>query len=445
MFKTLGTIFLLTSLISSPIYSKNDIKTDIHKNVINSGSYESCYIDSDYLKQESKNFFVDYIPSGLETLTFMYSGDFYNYDNTHYDYMMYQYYNVNNSNRSVITLLNSLSDRTFYYESNLNYGENAYKLVLRYRGKVISLTEEEADDIYGYPHHQGYFTNFRQLNFNVVKSIFNEGSIYFDTNAMNFNYNYLYNYEKPHTYIDSGSTYSYTWYENYVIHDESEFYSTNQIIERSFDVPVFTLNGGYYAYNRITLRYKANDGMQYPKSIYVNPSNDITYDVGVVGIHDLYFYEMVYQYNYFDGQSQNDIKTETLACSRGYQSFGDYGSVIGGFVIFNNTEWNNEGVSDFNDVAANRLVFFTSDKNSILNILTNIGLIDSANYGGGNIVINDGNTFALESAFSLLNMAFSGIVSLFGWSILPSITLGALLLIPFAVAIILFVIKLFKR
>ena len=75
--------------------------------------------------------------------------------------------------------------------------------------------------------------------------------------------------------------------------------------------------------------------------------------------------------------------------------------------------------------------------------LTSLSKYNDNSFSNG--FIDGSDNHALENAFTLVNTALTGIVGFFSWVVLPGITIGTLLMIPLAISLIIFVIKLFKR
>lgn len=82
--------------------------------------------------------------------------------------------------------------------------------------------------------------------------------------------------------------------------------------------------------------------------------------------------------------------------------------------------------------------------------LNNFSFADFLNFIGeaypsGNVGVPQDNTSPFTSVFSWLKSALSGIMPLFGYMLIPGISIGTLIMVPITMTIILFVVKLFKR
>lgn len=190
----------------------------------------------------------------------------------------------------------------------------------------------------------------------------------------------------------------------------SDFNNSQDVsLSYNYDINVGNFRSGGETFNKIRFIYD-NAYSQYFYDEYENTSTQWN-KAGYGFFHYMaYFkengqYVIVYQRTWYEGADDNK-----------------------GYTII--PQWIND---DYKDV-----YFINGISVDNLNKLTAINR--SYNYTN----YNSGSNWLHES-FGLINVALTGMVGLLNYKILPGITIGALILVPFAVSMLLFVIYLFKR
>lgn len=170
--------------------------------------------------------------------------------------------------------------------------------------------------------------------------------------------------------------------------------------------------------------------------------------------------EFYYGYWYLDSIyfTGNGFSTNVWnACSRTYTIETGSGSNFY-YYNFNNVSW--VGDTPYSSTSYRDLFIYYSDDafsglihhpfNDYFPLLNNMTFADFLNYIGDAYPTNSTGvpsevSSPFTSVFAWLRGALSGIMPFFGYTIIPGITIGTLIMVPITMSIILFVVNLFKR
>lgn len=217
-----------------------------------------------------------------------------------------------------------------------------------------------------------------------------------------FDFKYDFNYNAP---------YSNTINQMFV--QDSTFTSTNPtaFVLKIIDLPYFVSNGGLY--NQIYLYYFNGYGTRYNSGV---DRYDILNQAGYG-----YFNTMVYR--------NSDADYSKLVYTRLFSQYTDSDGDLQTYLSVGGT-WENTAYQHLDFIHHLSL----DDKDSLAKF-------NNGSYDNG--ISNNYNFFG--SSFSLIDTAFKGLASLLSVQVLPNVSLGVLIITPFIIGILLFVVALFKR
>ena len=383
-----------------------DNKKETNTIVNNGGNYIQQYIDFPYF-----NNYFDSIRGDRPNYAWFFEGDFSCAALGEFKYLYVGARNGSNyiMGGNVYTPGSSTLEQNYFVfrESNLSLG--LYNQFIYYRGSIYTRLGAVANVFY---FDNTYATDFQDVPFTYFTNGLNEGntSVFFNNNIEFMN---------PLSLPMPSKTYGTItrWNNQYFTSTE-----TTEYITANIDLPVFVCPDIGQPYNRIQFRYKSAVGY-----IFYDSYRDVEwqgeywdYHTGVSG--EYFFYDVFYidvASNYKRRVASNVITNN-----------GD------GNLVLNDFMWFNESYAS--------LKFFSINTDNIklqLNILgssliDNPVIVSTPTHYGGNY---------LSETFDLIRMAFGGLTNLMQLSLLPNLTLGVLLLVPFGITIILFCVKLFKR
>ena len=192
---------------------------------------------------------------------------------------------------------------------------------------------------------------------------------------------------------------------------ESDLGSSDLSVWKNIDLPYFYSNGSLY--NRIRILYMSGYATEHK-------TTDDTYKVcSSEGVG--YFAQMFYVNTLTDASK--------FVCARNFGNYTDSSGNIQTFLDFG-VYWVNS--------AYQRLDFITELSQSQSDSIARFN--NNSDFNG---ISNNGNF--LGYSFELINTAFTGLSGFLNIQILPGISLGLLVLTPFMITLLLFVLKLFKR
>ena len=217
-----------------------------------------------------------------------------------------------------------------------------------------------------------------------------------------FDFNYDFNYNAP---------YSNTINQMFISDGTFTTSNSSAVVIKNIDLPYFISNGGLY--NRIQLYYFNGVGTRYNSA-----SN--TYrvlDSGGFGYFNTMFFV------------NTDINYTKLVYTRLFSQYTDNDGNLQTYLSVGGT-WQNTSYQHLSFIQN-----LSSDQKD------GIAQFNNGTYDNG--ISNNYNFFG--SSFHLIDMAFKGLASLLNVQVLPNVSLGVLIITPFIIGILLFVVALFKR
>lgn len=249
------------------------------------------------------------------------------------------------------------------------------------------------------------------------------------------------------------------FFKNYTFPFEDNGQSTRmQSYTESIFLGSFRCNGVYYTSINFTFSSvygtMLTEGQPYPVYFYLPGSNPSTSTTGIYSLDEFYK-----GYWYIDSITFTGNGVSTLV----WKGFKE---VPGGTAVGQNVAWSfifqdlwfgdsAYGSSPYRDL----YIYYATD--SLSGVIHNpfndnypqlygmtfadfINFIGEA-YPTGNGGRPSDTTAPFTSVFEWLRIALSGVMPFFGYTLLPGITIGTLIMVPITMAIILFVVSLFKR
>lgn len=275
---------------------------------------------------------------------------------------------------------------------------------------------------------KGGFTSFESTDLHLTRdnalAYFNK---HFNSSYVYFQFDNQINYNAFFDYTLTSSYFEYETSDNIgecIFLSDNQIYSNIVIETASADGKTF-LVGNYednaqYNYVYYTVPTSPIDAYCYFYGMqFVKP----TYSEGVYGTN--HEYVNVRNTNYY---SDNGTQTEFIDNSSSWL-INSYREIK----IYNMSE------SQFNILKKFNISGFVWNYEYITN--------NGVSYIGNEYqVISTNNTgFFLDDTFSLINVGLKGILSFMNIKIFPQVSLGQLILVPFAISMLLFVVNLFKR
>lgn len=394
--------------------------------VVIDGEYFLSEIDKVYRQQDSN--YPSYSPTSAFT------GTFFNREGTQFDSLVINYsYSAPYYNWSVML-----------YESVNHIGYTIY-------GPDTTHTQGAQMKSYfwyqGYPsaveQTSGMPNNYYLPTWSLALGLFNSGSTYASFDG--FNVNGYYNQPKPSTEVNPRNS-DEDFYYNYVLKD-GLVHNQGSSVRNVVQMPYFSVNGGNYVYNAVIFNYRSAVGYKIPERAIYN-TNQNTYNLiyREGDKSEIFFWSLQYAYVSDFSDAVNSIVAYNTACLWNPGTLYGETNVIGaGGLEWYTQEYNLLADSYYyNGVVDNsKITFYTNNVSAIDSAIQRMGL--SINGSGSVIVIDNESGFWLTNAFTLIQQAYTGLFGMFNVQVLPGISLGTLLFVPFAVTIILFIIKLFKR
>lgn len=224
-----------------------------------------------------------------------------------------------------------------------------------------------------------------------------------------FNYNAPVTLSRNTQYIDTSN---FHLNDGWSLTDESTV-GYHEYCEYMFDMPEFI--SGNQTFDAICWVVDASDAV-----LYVNPNNLNDYYAGPLGSHT---YARLYYYN---SREENYVLVNTRNIYTGYSN--TFSKPYEAYM--ESTTWTN--------VEYRYLTFLESPNDSVRGMLLAFNN-NNQFYDGGLYDTSDVNVF------TLIGGAFASWVPIFGISLLPSITIGMLLVVPLIVTIVLFIVKLLRK
>ena len=360
----------------------------INNSVTQVYSFLGGYYNDDYFMTcDSRN--------DLEILKELFSGK-YNYAKILYDSRIATQY------QRFIYLFSTVSSSNFYAHTNFEYDSLSW-LGLMYYSSVYQ-------EIYGgYVFRLDNASAVQFMNRNYITAL--EGDFYYNGsyyNRINLNYGYVTckSYESIKI-IDSISTISSLILDTTLINSNPRY---------------------YYFYLRSvclvnSLNYNTADLCNFNvfSSSYIDNTGSTPYDNDVLN-YSIEFYNSVNNQEFYVGAVVPQMPFISYGLSDNEYKLGKSTFVNGNY----NQVWSNS-------------MFYICDYFLDYTELSYV----NANNGGNEI--NQDSVYWLYNSFQLISLALTGIMGLLGVYILPNVSIGALLLVPFLLTIFMFIIKLFKR
>ena len=359
--------------------------------------------------------YQEYFPTGISSRNFTLYGDFKLDDTANLGDSGYKEYKqinftLNVQPRLLISFTDSANNTVMFYDSNsIMVYDTLYTCFIK-------------GGITGYSASYG-------LTVNDCMRIFNN---MFSSSYVNFkfdnqiNYNALFELGLNVSYFETPSGVSHANISQVLFYSNGRFFDTVNTSYDFADGKTFLVDGKDSSYNYVYYTVPSTPPTAYS---YVN---QITYD-----------------YAYID-YTDNTIHGRALAVNQRNNNFYyDSDSGTSTNFIDNSSSW---VISDYQDIRiyiADELAFnkFKSFNNA--DFVINYDYISSYNipYINGTDMVSPNQTtgFWLKDAFNLINMGVTGIIGFLNIKVFPDLTIGAFILVPFAVSLLIIVLKLFKR
>lgn len=269
-----------------------------------------------------------------------------------------------------------------------------------------------------------------EMPYNNTQSIY----AYFIDNQNSLNDNYAFN--------------GYAFYSDYFYSTLVENHESDTLVAR---VPF--ISGSFYCAGRyfssielvITPIYRGSNPSDYTRTYFLNGTN-----TGITSSNETfnhYFYVSSIRYSYFEGGTIEvcSIITSIVGDSRILSIDLDNFHWLG-------TDVNNGIISPYRSFDVYYILNANMDTQSFpllegyswIELLNSFAIVNDLPMSTHEVIDTIGD-YPILSVFEWLRRALIGVLPLFSLSFLPGLTLGTVLLLPFAVMVILFVVKLFKR
>lgn len=244
------------------------------------------------------------------------------------------------------------------------------------------------------------------------------------------NYNALFNSTIKESYIATYSDMaSYGMIPSTLFYSNGHFFDLVQTTYEFADGKTFLIDGGDSGYNY---------------GYYTVPTAYPT----------AYFYvnSMRYKYDYIDRANSSGIYSKTVVVNQRNTNYY-YDAVHGTTTEFidNSSSWVNGEYSHLRIYDSSEIVFNMFKSLNTNDFVINYQYIQSNDVpyisNGGTDLVNPNPTtgYWLKDSFNVINTSLSGLAGFLNINILPGITIGTLVLIPFAVSMLFLAINLFKR